>query len=100
MRNMCISGKTIQQISNDMFFFSFNLSIIFFNFGHSLVYVRYITVKQLYISYTNTISPTMVPTYSRVLSTIEKTFWYLIEEYQGIGKFLQNLVESQERNTV
>lgn len=100
MRNVCISGKTIQQISNDMFFFSFNLSIIFFNFGHSLVYVRYITVKQLYISHTNTISPTMVPTYSRVLSTIEKTFWYLIEEYQGIGKFLQNLVESQERNTV
>jgi len=37
----------------------------------------------------------IIPTYDRVLSAIEKA---LIEEYWGIRKFLQNLVEGQERN--
>ena len=41
----------------------------------------------------------MVLIYSRVLSVIEKALQDLVEEYQGIGKSLQNLVESQERNT-
>ena len=41
----------------------------------------------------------MIPTYSGVLSTIKKVLWELVEEYQGVGKSLWDLVESQERNT-
>ena len=40
----------------------------------------------------------MIPTYSGVLSTIKKVLWELVEEYQGVGKSLWDLVESQERN--
>jgi len=39
----------------------------------------------------------MIPTYGRVLSAIEKALWELVKEYRGVGKFLQNLVEGQER---
>jgi len=35
----------------------------------------------------------MVSTYGEMLSAIEKVLWDLIEEYWGIGKFLQDLVE-------
>jgi len=35
----------------------------------------------------------MIPTYGRVLSAIEKVLRELVEEYQGVGKSLQNLVE-------
>jgi len=35
-----------------------------------------------------------------VLSTIGKVLWDFIEEYWGIRKSLQDLVEGQERNTV
>jgi len=41
----------------------------------------------------------MIPTYGRVLSAIEKALRELMEEYQGAGKSLQDLVEGQERNT-
>jgi len=41
----------------------------------------------------------MIPTYSGVLSAIEKALRELVEEYQGVGKSLQDLVEGQERNT-
>ena len=41
----------------------------------------------------------MIPTYGRVLSAIEKALWELVEEYQGVGKSLRDLVEGQERNT-
>jgi len=41
----------------------------------------------------------MIPTYGGVLSAIEKALWELVEEYQGVGKSLQDLVEGQERNT-
>ena len=40
----------------------------------------------------------MIPTYSRVLSAIEKALWELVEEYQGARKSLWDLVEGQERN--
>jgi len=40
----------------------------------------------------------MIPTYGRVLSAIEKALRELIEEYRGVGKSLQDLVEGQERN--
>jgi len=40
----------------------------------------------------------MVPTYSRILNTIEQALWELVEEYWGIGKFFENLVDGQERN--
>jgi len=35
----------------------------------------------------------MIPTYGKILSIIEKVLWNLVEEYQGIGKSLQDLVE-------
>ena len=39
----------------------------------------------------------MIPTYGGVLSAIEKALQELMEEYWGVGKFLQDLVEGQER---
>ena len=39
-----------------------------------------------------------IPTYGGVLSAIEKALRELVEEYQGVRKSLQDLVESQERN--
>ena len=41
----------------------------------------------------------MIPTYGRVLSTIEKALQELVEEYQGVRKSLWDLMEGQERNT-
>jgi len=41
----------------------------------------------------------MMPTYGGVLSAIEKALQELVEEYQGVGKSLRDLVEGQERNT-
>jgi len=41
----------------------------------------------------------MIPTYGRVLSAIKKALQKLMEEYQGVGKSLWDLVEGQERNT-
>ena len=41
----------------------------------------------------------MIPTYSRILSAIEKALQELVEEYRGVGKSLRDLVEGQERNT-
>ena len=41
----------------------------------------------------------MIPTYGRVLSAIKKALWELVEEYQGVGKSLRDLVEGQKRNT-
>ena len=41
----------------------------------------------------------MIPTYSGVLSAIEKALQELVEEYRGVGKSLWDLVEGQERNT-
>jgi len=40
----------------------------------------------------------MIPTYSGVLSAIEKVLQELVEEYQGVGKSLWDLVEGQRRN--
>jgi len=39
----------------------------------------------------------MIPTYGGVLSTIKKVLQELMEEYRGVGKSLQDLVEGQER---
>ena len=41
----------------------------------------------------------MIPTYGGVLSVIEKALRELVEEYQGVGKSLWDLVEGQEKNT-
>jgi len=40
----------------------------------------------------------MISTYGGVLSAIEKALRELMEEYQGVGKSLRDLVEGQERN--
>jgi len=41
----------------------------------------------------------MIPTYGRVLNAIKKALQKLVEEYRGVRKSLQDLVEGQERNT-
>jgi len=41
----------------------------------------------------------MISTYGGVLSAIEKALQELVEEYQGVGKSLRDLVEGQKRNT-
>jgi len=41
----------------------------------------------------------MIPTYGRILSTIKKALWELVEEYWEVRKSLQDLVEDQEKNT-
>jgi len=51
------------------------------------------------VPHTNINTPAMILTYGRVLSTIEKAFQELVEEYWGVGKSLWNLVEGQKRNT-
>ena len=38
----------------------------------------------------------MIPTYGRVLSTIEKALQELVEKYQGIRRSLQDLVEEYQ----
>ena len=48
--------------------------------------------------HTNTNTLAMIPTYSGVLSAIEKALQELVEEYQGVRKSLWNLVKGQERN--
>ena len=40
----------------------------------------------------------MISTYGRVLIVIKKVLWKLLEEYQGIGRPFQDLVEGQKRN--
>jgi len=35
----------------------------------------------------------MISTYGGVLSAIKKALWELVEEYQGVGKSLWDLVE-------
>jgi len=35
----------------------------------------------------------MIPTYGRVLSAIKKTLRELVEKYQGVRRFLWDLVE-------
>ena len=57
-----------------------------------------IAIKQQCVPHTNINTPAMIPTYGRVLSTIEKALQKLVEEYQEVGKSLQDLVEGQERN--
>ena len=42
----------------------------------------------------------MILIYGRVLNAIEKVLWKLVEEYWGVGRFLRDLVEGQERNMV
>ena len=39
----------------------------------------------------------MIPTYSGVLSAIEKALQKLMEKYQGVGRSLWDLVKGQER---
>ena len=41
----------------------------------------------------------MIPTYSGILSTIEKALQKLVKEYWGVGRSLWDLVEDQEKNT-
>ena len=73
------------------------LLLLFFNnfllHSHSFVCIRYITLKQQCVPHTNTNILAIIPTYGRVLSTIKKALWELVEEYQGVGKSLWNLVK-------
>ena len=100
IRGIFMLGKTIQCTTQGEYrnLFCFFYSLIIFFSSYSFIYIKYITVKQQYIPYINTITPTIVPTYSRILSTIEKVLQNLVTGYWSIGKSLQNLVEDQERN--
>ena len=62
----------------DYFFLIF---LIIFSCSQSLTYARYIILKQQCKLYISTNLPAMIPTYGRVLSTIEKTLQELVEEY-------------------
>ena len=83
-------------------FLLYLLLLFFFHnflYSQSLTYARCITLKQQYIPHTPTIIPAMISTYNGVLSAIKKALQELVEEYQGVRKFLWDLVEGQERNT-
>ena len=75
--------------------------IIFSNNFHSqsLACAGCIVLKQRYKPHTNTNTPAIIPTYGRVLSTIEKALQELMEEYRGVRRFFWDLVEGQKRNT-
>ena len=77
--------------------------LLFFNnfllHSHSLACAGCIALKQQCVPHTPTITPAMISTYSGVLSAIEKALRELIEEYQGVGKSLRDLMEGQKRNT-
>ena len=66
--------------------------------SHSLACAGCIALKQQYVPHTNTNTPAIIPTYGGVLSAIEKALRELMEEYQGVGKSLWDLVKGQERN--
>jgi len=66
--------------------------------SRSLACAGCIALKQRCVPHTNTNTPAIIPTYGRVLSAIEKALQELVEEYQGVGKSLQDLVEGQEKN--
>ena len=72
-------------VHNSRWVWKFFISIIFVNLLHlyscSLVYAGYIALKQQYISHTNTNSLAIIPTYSGILSAIEKVLQDLIKEY-------------------
>ena len=65
----------------------------FFFHSCSLAYARCIAFKQQCVSHTNTNTLAMIPTYSGVLSAIEKALQKLVEKYWGVGRSLQDLVE-------
>jgi len=81
--------------------YTYYLFIYFNNFllhSRSLACAGCIALKQWYVLHTNTNTPAIIPTYGGVLSAIEKALRELVEEYRGVGKFLRDLVEGQERN--
>ena len=77
------------------------LLLLFNNFllhSQFFTYAGYITLKQQCVSHNNTNTLAIIPTYSGVLSAIEKALWELVGEYQGVGKSLWDLIESQKKN--
>ena len=89
VRDVCMPGLPgIQfKMSNKILFcFIFFTNILLYS--QFLTCTRCIAVKQQCVFYTNTNTQAMIPTYGRVLSTIEKALWELVEEYQGAGRSL------------
>ena len=83
MRGVYVSGRIAQYTTQGkyrifVYFISVNL---FHPYSHSLICSRYIALKQWCITHTNTNSLAMIPTYSKILSIIEKVLQDLIEEY-------------------
>ena len=77
------------------------LLLLFNNFllhSQFFTYAGCITLKQQCVPHTNTNTLAIIPTYGGVLSAIEKALWELVGEYQGVGKSLWDLIESQEKN--
>ena len=97
MRGICVPGNPAWCTTQDKqknFFFS-SLLIVFLH-SCSLICIGCIALKQQCKPYTNTNFPAMIPTYGRVLSTIEKALQELVEKYQGIRRSLQDLVEEYQ----
>ena len=74
VRDICILDKITWYIIQDkygifVYFISVNL---IHSYSYSLIYTRYIALKQWYIPHINTNFPVIIPTYSRILNTIEK----------------------------
>lgn len=84
MRDMYMPGKTAwctTQGEYRFFFVSFLSTNYLLSYSCFLVCARYIAIKQWCISHSNTTSPAIIPTYSRVLSAIKKALQDLVEEY-------------------
>ena len=97
---MCWAGLPGAPLKVSNFYYTYYY--FFNNFllnSRSLACAGCIALKQRCVPHTNTNSLAMIPTYGGVLSAIEKALQELVEEYRGVGKSLQNLVEGQERNT-
>ena len=76
-------GRIAWYISQGEYFYIIMIVflIIFFFYSQSPIYTRCIVLKQQCVPHTNTNILAMIPTYGRVLSTIEKALWKLVEEY-------------------
>ena len=102
MRSVCAPDRTVWCTPQGEYLTIILIIFFLYNFllhSRSLAYAGCIALKQWCVPHTNTNTLAMIPTYSKVLSAIEKALWELMEEYRGVRESLRDLVEGQERNT-
>ena len=98
MRDVWVLGRIARCTNQDKYFSIIITNFLLILYNHSLACARYIALKQQYKPHINTNSSAIIPTYNGVLSAIKKALQELMEEYQGVSKSLQDLVEGQEQN--